>query len=153
MRGRDHAEGADAVGVPRGDDPGQQTAPVVANQVEGVHVHGIGQGQHVGQQMGGRVVGDFGGPGTAAVAAQVGGDGAVAGLAELPELVAPGPRCLWEPVQQQDASSLVRAAGAAGEDHAGRLDLEPVDRPRGRGHVRRPATPGRPRLDRGRPRG
>ena len=43
VRGRDHGERAHPVGVAGGHDPGQHAAPVVAHQVEGVHLHGVGQ--------------------------------------------------------------------------------------------------------------
>ena len=117
--------------MPRRHDPGQHAAPVVAHQVEGLHLHGVGERQDVAHEVLGGVVADLGRAGAAAVAALVGRDGAVPGTAERPQLVAPGPRGLGEAVEEQDPPALVRAAGPAGEGEAAGLDLEPVDGPDG----------------------
>ncbi len=110
-------------------DPAQHAAPVVAHEVEGLHLHAVGQGHDVVEEMLGGVVGYVRRPGATAVAAQVRGDGAVPRSPESPQLVSPGPRRLREAVQQQDPVTLVRTAGATCKGEAAGFDLEPVDRP------------------------
>ena len=131
MRRRDDAERADPPGMLRRHDPGQHAAPVVAHQVEGLHLHAVGERQDVAHEVLGRVVTDLGRAGAGAVAPLVGRHGPVPGPAERRQLVAPGPRRLGEAVEEQDPPALVRAAGPAREDEAAGRDLEPVDGPAG----------------------
>ncbi len=101
----------------------------MAHEVEVLHVHGIGERQDIAQEVLGAVVADLHRTGARAIAALVGCDGTVAGAPQRPQLVAPGPRRLREPVEEQDLAPFVRPTGPAGEGQAAGLDLEPVDPP------------------------
>ncbi len=128
--------------VQRRDRPGQHAAPVVADDhasraPSARTMPGDVGGQRVRVVAARRLVGR-------AVAAQVGGDGAEAGVAERHELVPPGPPELREAVQQQRPAG--RRPGRARRGGSARRWRSPrggsTARRRGRRTPRRP--PGEP---------
>ena len=119
-----------------GDLPGHRRPPVVTHQVEAVTPELVGDGQHVVDQVGHGVGPDVGGPGPRRVAPLIGSYGPVAGLAESVELVAPRPRALGEPVQQQDQLTVLGTGGTGHERVGADQQLDGLD-----GHCRRPYPP------------
>jgi len=85
---RHHGEGAHPAGLAGGGDPAEHAAPVVAHQVEGLHLERLGQGQDVGHQVVHGVGRDRPGPGAGRIPALVRGD-------DLPAARVHAGRTLW----------------------------------------------------------
>jgi len=101
----------------------------VADEVEPVHFHGVGQGQDVRDQVVQAVVGHRRGPGPGGVAALVGGNGAISRIAELAQLAPPGPGRLRKAVEEDDTAAAFGSGGARGEGQPVGVDLEALDHP------------------------
>src|SRR5947209_4007549 len=82
----------------------QATAPppVVADEVELVAAHVVGNGEHVGDEARHGVGGDVGGPGAWRVTPLVGSDRPVAGVGQRGQLRPPGIRGLGETMEEDD---------------------------------------------------
>ena len=116
-------DGRDPLGVEAPHLPHDHGAPVVPGERRLVVAVVVEQSAQVRRQLVRPVGGHLGGGRAAAVAAQVGGEGAVPGVAQRAELVAPRVPELGEAVAEDHRRAIVRAGGRDVELHAVGLDL------------------------------
>ena len=123
MGTREDREGQQALGMSRGDEPRELSAPVVSHEVEAVRAEGVGDRQGIADEALRSVGIHTGRSGSRGIAALIGGDGQEARVGERGELVPPRMTRLREAVQEQHQGIGHVTGRVSDEAKAPRFDL------------------------------